>query len=100
LPAPSSFARPGPRQHEDRAAGDEPPKRAADAVEADARGRDEESRQRRLALGGVGEGVVQRAAEGRRAYHMSGPLALARDPTMRALGAERLLRRYDWLYGA
>jgi salicylate hydroxylase len=33
-----------------------------------------------------------------RIYHMSGPLALARDLTMRALGAERLLRRYDWLY--
>jgi hypothetical protein len=31
---------------------------------------------------------------------MSGPLALARDLTMRALGAERLLKRYDWLYAA
>ncbi len=35
-----------------------------------------------------------------RIYHMSGPLALARDLTMRALGAERLLKRYDWLYAA
>jgi salicylate hydroxylase len=35
-----------------------------------------------------------------RLYHLSGPLALARDFGMRALGAERLLGRYDWLYGA
>ncbi len=33
-----------------------------------------------------------------RIYHLSGPLALARDLTMRALGPRRLLRRYDWLY--
>ncbi len=33
-----------------------------------------------------------------RIYHMSGPLALARDLTMRALGPRRLLERYDWLY--
>lgn len=32
-------------------------------------------------------------------YHMSGPLGLARDLVMRTLGSERLLRRYDWLYG-
>jgi salicylate hydroxylase len=31
-------------------------------------------------------------------YHMAGPLALARNLGMRALGAERLFRRYDWLY--
>ncbi len=36
----------------------------------------------------------------RRIYHMSGPFALARDLAMRALGPERLLKRYDWLYGA
>ncbi len=35
-----------------------------------------------------------------RIYHLSGPLALARDLTMRTLGPERLLKRYDWLYGA
>ena len=29
---------------------------------------------------------------------MSGPLAVARDLTMRALGPRRLLKRYDWLY--
>ena len=31
---------------------------------------------------------------------MRGPFALARDLTMRALGPERLLQRYDWLYAA
>ena len=35
-----------------------------------------------------------------RLYHMAGLPALARDLGMRALGAERLLRRYDWLYAA
>ena len=35
-----------------------------------------------------------------RLYHMSGPMALARDLAMRALGPNRLLRRYDWLYAA
>jgi salicylate hydroxylase len=44
---------------------------------------------------------VQREALAQaRVYHMSGPLALARDLSMRALGAEGLMRRYDWLYGA
>ena len=41
---------------------------------------------------------AESGAQARR-YHMSGPLAFARDWTMRALGPERLLRRYDWLYG-
>lgn len=35
-----------------------------------------------------------------RIYHMSGPLASARDVTMRILGSRRLIERYDWLYGA
>jgi salicylate hydroxylase len=35
-----------------------------------------------------------------RPYHMAGPPAFARDIGMRALGPERLLRRYDWIYGA
>ena len=44
---------------------------------------------------------VQRAAAAQAGlYHFSGPLALARDIAMRALGPERLLRRYDWLYRA
>ena len=33
-------------------------------------------------------------------YHLSGPAALARNVAMRALGARRLLERYDWLYGS
>jgi salicylate hydroxylase len=33
-----------------------------------------------------------------RIYHLSGPLAFARDLTMRVLGPRRLLDRYDWLY--
>jgi salicylate hydroxylase len=44
---------------------------------------------------------VQRAAKAQAGlYHLAGPLALARDLAMRALGPTRLLRRYDWLYGA
>jgi salicylate hydroxylase len=35
-----------------------------------------------------------------RLYHMSGPLAVARDIGMRVLGPERLLARYDWIYRA
>jgi salicylate hydroxylase len=31
-------------------------------------------------------------------YHLSGPLAFARDLAVRALGPRRLLKRYDWLY--
>jgi salicylate hydroxylase len=34
-----------------------------------------------------------------RIYHMSGPLAFARDVTMRLLGPRGLIERYDWLYG-
>jgi salicylate hydroxylase len=32
-------------------------------------------------------------------YHLSGPLGLARNAFLAAMGGERLLRRYDWLYG-
>ena len=46
-------------------------------------------------------GRVQREALAQtRVYHLGGPLALARDLGMRALGPDRLLKRYDWLYGA
>jgi salicylate hydroxylase len=46
-------------------------------------------------------GRVQREALAQgRIYHMSGPLGAARDLAMRALGPERLLARYDWLYAA
>jgi salicylate hydroxylase len=35
-----------------------------------------------------------------RIYHMSGPLAVARDATMQLLGTRALIQRYDWLYGS
>lgn len=44
--------------------------------------------------------VQQEALAQTKIYHMSGPMALARDLTMRLAGPERLLKRYDWLYGA
>ncbi len=43
---------------------------------------------------------VQRASnELGRLYHLAGPAAAARDVGMRLLGSQRLLARYDWLYG-
>ena len=42
---------------------------------------------------------VQRAARrSGRIYHLTGPLALARDLTIRALGPKRMLARQDWIY--
>ena len=35
-----------------------------------------------------------------RIYHVSGPMAFARDAVMKLLGPERLRSKYDWLYGA
>jgi salicylate hydroxylase len=32
-------------------------------------------------------------------YHLAGPLGLARNLFLAAMGGEKLLRRYDWLYG-
>jgi salicylate hydroxylase len=32
-------------------------------------------------------------------YHLSGPLGTARNAVLGGLGGEKLLRRYDWLYG-
>jgi salicylate hydroxylase len=43
--------------------------------------------------------VQREALRQGRIYHLSGPLAFARDMTMRMLGP-RLSERYDWLYGA
>jgi salicylate hydroxylase len=31
-------------------------------------------------------------------YHLSGPMALARDLTIKAMGAQRMLARQDWIY--
>ena len=42
---------------------------------------------------------VQRAArQSGRIYHLTGPLALARDLTIKALGPARMLARQDWIY--
>ncbi|NPV19610.1 FAD-dependent monooxygenase [Bradyrhizobium aeschynomenes] len=44
-------------------------------------------------------GRVQRTARSQgRIYHMSGPLALARDISIKALGPQRLSGRQDWIY--
>jgi salicylate hydroxylase len=43
--------------------------------------------------------VQREALKVGRIYHLSGPLAFARDATMRMLGSRRLTERYDWLYG-
>ena len=32
-------------------------------------------------------------------YHLAGPLGMARNIFLAAMGGEKLLRRYDWLYG-
>jgi salicylate hydroxylase len=44
--------------------------------------------------------IQKESEEQARLYHMAGPMALARDLGMRALGPERLLKRYDWIYSA
>ena len=42
---------------------------------------------------------VQRAARQQgRIYHLTGPLALARDFVIRAMGPKRMLARQDWIY--
>jgi salicylate hydroxylase len=42
---------------------------------------------------------VQRAARQQgRIYHLTGPLALARDLTIKAMGPNRMLARQDWIY--
>ena len=42
--------------------------------------------------------VQHEARANSRAYHMSGPAALARNLAMRMMGGERLRARYDWIY--
>jgi len=42
---------------------------------------------------------VQRAARSQgRIYHLTGPMALARDLTIKALGPQRMLARQNWIY--
>ena len=64
---------------------DDDPARALRAYEA--------ARQRRVAR------VQREARQNSWRYHLSGPLAFARDTVLASLGPERLLQRYDWLYG-
>ena len=43
---------------------------------------------------------AQRAARANsRRFHLAGPLGMVRNAALAALGGEKLLRRYDWLYG-
>ena len=42
---------------------------------------------------------MQRTARGAgRTYHLTGPAAWARDLVIRAMGAQRLLARQNWIY--
>ncbi|MGH6840282.1 MAG: FAD-dependent monooxygenase, partial [Methylocella sp.] len=44
---------------------------------------------------------VQRESRGQaKIYHFAGPAALLRDLALRALGPQKMLARYDWLYDA
>jgi salicylate hydroxylase len=42
--------------------------------------------------------IQQLAARNGAIYHLSGPMALARDTAMRLMGGERLVARQDWIY--
>ncbi len=59
------------------------------------------------ALAAYAAGRIERAARVQRQsraqgeiYHLAGAAAILRDAAMRALGGERMLARYDWLYDA
>jgi salicylate hydroxylase len=43
--------------------------------------------------------VWRTARQAGQIYHLGGPMASARDVTMTVMGGERLMRRYDWIYG-
>ncbi|BCP54206.1 salicylate hydroxylase [Kaistia sp. 32K] len=43
--------------------------------------------------------VWKTARQAGQIYHLGGPMAVARDMTMTALGGASLLKRYDWIYG-
>ena len=51
------------------------------------------ARQRRVAR------VQREARQNSWRYHLSGPLGFARNAVLASLGGDRMLRRYDWLYG-
>ncbi len=42
--------------------------------------------------------VQHSARQSGRIYHLSGPLALARDLAIKAMGPRRALARQDWIY--
>jgi salicylate hydroxylase len=42
--------------------------------------------------------VARTAARNGSIYHLSGPMALARDLTIKAMGPQRMLARQDWIY--
>nr|WP_321456493.1 FAD-dependent monooxygenase [uncultured Cohaesibacter sp.] len=42
--------------------------------------------------------VVNRAKQNGRIYHMSGPLAMARNLTMQMLPASQFVKQFDWIY--
>jgi salicylate hydroxylase len=52
----------------------------------------------RLRVGRAARIQVEAQRQGR-IYHLSGPMAFARDAAMRLLGPARVRARYDWLYG-
>jgi len=43
--------------------------------------------------------IVETARRNGRIFHLSGPMALARDLALRAMTGERVMGRYDWVYG-
>lgn len=43
--------------------------------------------------------MIDTAARNGRIYHLDGPIAFARNLTLRAMGGERVMAGYDWLYG-
>jgi salicylate hydroxylase len=43
--------------------------------------------------------VQKEARETGNRFHLSGPLAMARDVTLRLMGADRFVSRFDWIYG-
>jgi salicylate hydroxylase len=43
--------------------------------------------------------VARASRRNGRIYHMSGPQALVRNLVLRKVSPERLMARFDWLYG-
>ena len=43
--------------------------------------------------------IVETARRNGHVFHLSGPMALARDVALRAMSGERVMSRYDWVYG-